>query len=147
MTDHTGDGGVLVTLSPAAVEQAERMGRGWLRIAAGRNRFNPTRGDDDVRRRVESAGARLALARWYGGTIPADLRWTYTPNDNGALVVGSDEGRWVLIRGRMPNYTIVGWCHGHEREERGTFRGDVVRPGWFVRRLRALDELREGSGR
>ena len=65
-------------------------------------------------------------------------RWSSRTAAHAQLMIAAKEvnakhaRRWVLIAGRAPEFTILGWCRASEAAELGDWRPDAPRPAWFI---------------
>lgn len=111
---------------------------------------------------IEAAGAELAVAKAMGVYWTGICGYPEPAGDVGGLEVRStkrmdgrlilhdrdkDDAPYILVRGAMPIYQIVGWIYGRDgKQERYLFHGDgrsAHRRAYFVpvEALRGMDEL------
>lgn len=142
-----------VTLTPDEVYLAALTGirrrvdsqRINLNDWAGRNDISPNRWDDEI----EGASGEVAVAKAFGmywdGSVnnfhnrpdlgPHEVRTT-TLSD-GSLIYRRHEPpdlKYILVVGRSPVYTIIGWLTGHEAMANDQWLRNPGgrRPAWFV---------------
>jgi hypothetical protein len=146
---------VQVELTPgelrlAVVVGAERKLYGDRRRADGRASARPEHYVEDVTwdQEIEAAAAELAVCRWRGrfwlaatngGKVVGDsggfqVRWT--EHELGHLLVYPEDERedpFVLVVGRTPRLTIVGWIYGEQARREEWWRDKGVKsPSWWV---------------
>jgi hypothetical protein len=96
---------------------------------------------------IESSLAELAVCRWrncywFGSVVGTDagtdagtaqVRWT--GHEAGHLIIypeDRDDALFVLVVGRSPMMTIVGWARGYEVKTQRFWRADVRCPSWWM---------------
>lgn len=129
--------------------------------ALARNRPEPyqTPKGDAWGNDIESSGAEAAVAKALGRywlavlQNPQDAKGDVsgvevrsTPRMDGRLIVhdrDKDDSPYVLVRGRFPNYQVVGWMLGRDAKQEKYKRNGDGRPAYFVPDvdLRPMDEL------
>jgi len=97
---------------------------------------------------IEAAAAELAVAKavglfWPMATRPdrnlagdvGPFQVRHTTRENGRLILhdrDSDDAAFVLVRGSIPSFDVVGWIWGADgKDQRFRFKGDG-RPAFFV---------------
>lgn len=137
-----------VALPPSAPHHGtfEELARRWLlthEIGHVPDQYEPSRDKRELR--LDAAGAQVMLAHHLGGVLPAWITARHTTWADGHLVSyqhDDDDQVLVLVTGRAddPNYIGQGWCHVHEREQRGVERVDGE---WWLGqgRLRPMSTL------
>lgn len=101
----------------------------------------PYAGMPRATRIFQENAAREFLAQVLGvDEIPSEYkgRWSSRTAAHARLIIAPKEikakhaRRWVLIAGRAPDFTVLGWCWASEAPERGEWRPDAPRPAWFI---------------
>lgn len=97
---------------------------------------------------IESCGAEMSFAKfknwywsgaeWNGRVAESDVSGVqvrHTHYRSGCLVLypaDRDDQRFVLVIGRCPNYTVVGWIWGVAGKKKEFWKSDARSPAWFV---------------
>ena len=131
---------IKVTLTADERERVTLQAAADAKQFAGRNVFEPGRGDQQPKRILEGKGAQAALAKWLTGSVPhncAPPRGVfayYTPISSGGVILRRDAptGRWVLVVGRLPGFELVGWAHADAVRMRGEWWEKRKPGGWFM---------------
>lgn len=98
---------------------------------------------------IEAALAEMAVSRWRNrywwgssfngkdaGTDAGDAQVRWTEHENGHLILyveDAEEKPYVLVTGRSPHKTIVGWGYGHELRKDDFWKHENVKcPSWWI---------------
>jgi len=97
---------------------------------------------------IESSMAEIAVARWRNrywmganfngansGTDAGNAQVRWTPHSNGHLIIYEEDAvdaTFVLVTGRSPVMTIVGWGYASDFRTDNYWRTDVKCPSWWV---------------
>lgn len=98
---------------------------------------------------IESSLAEMAVARWRNrywmgsrfngidaGTDAGNAQVRWTAHSNGHLILyeeDSEEGIYVLVTGRSPSMTIVGWMYGQQAQQPQFWREEGVKcRSWWI---------------
>jgi hypothetical protein len=133
---------VVVQLAPGRIERAKR------RAAEQLARWPEDRGDfrvyGGVPRALRLERARMAteaVAQHLGRrSVPARMKVQWTPRrpENASLKITRVDSetrpdvRWVLVTGREPTFTLIGWARAHEASALGEWRENELRPAYFI---------------
>jgi hypothetical protein len=109
---------------------------------------------------IESCGAEAAVAKYFGlywdavasGKLSAlngdvqGLEVRSTSHPNGRLILHNtdkDESPYILVRGEIPEFQIIGWMYGKDGKQMEFWEGRTGRPAFFIpeNKLRPIEEL------
>jgi hypothetical protein len=134
-----------VTLSPREIILAAMIG-GLMHARALARGWKDRVYESDWNVHVEAIAAEIAVAKALGiryrpklnGFKAPDVEHLHvrqTAHRDGSLIIrpGDPDGIYVLVTGRCPTFTVVGWIHSSDAKQPHYWRAPDGGPGaWFV---------------
>jgi hypothetical protein len=134
-----------VTLSPREIILAAMIG-GLMHARALARGWKDRVYESDWNVHVEGIAAEIAVAKALGiryrpklnGFKAPDVEHLHvrqTAHRDGSLIIrpGDPDGIYVLVTGRCPTFTVVGWIHSSDAKQPHYWRSPDGGPGaWFV---------------
>jgi hypothetical protein len=134
-----------VTLSPREIILAAMIG-GIMHARALARGWKDRVYESDWNVHVEAIAAEIAVAKALGiryrpklnGFKAPDVEHLHvrqTAHRDGSLIIrpGDPDGIYVLVTGRCPTFTVVGWIHSSDAKQPHYWRAPDGGPGaWFV---------------
>jgi hypothetical protein len=136
---------IAVTLSPREIILAAMIG-GLMQARALARGWKDRVYESDWNVHIEAIAAEIAVAKALGiryrpnlngfkAPDVGDLHVRWTTRSNGPLIIrpGDPDGIYVLVTGRCPTFTVVGWIHSYDAKQPQYWRSPNGGPGaWFI---------------